>query len=203
MGTELTGTKVSLEGTTIDLTTGGATLQGLTIDNPRGYSSDYAFYLEEVTVAIDLASLKNPVIVLKEVVVRGSRLNAEQKGETSNLSDILANVKANSKTADTTGQEQPAGESAEIRLALNRFVFANTKAQLITETEGTRTIKVPDVRRKNIGNANKGLTPEQLGDDLLQAMLEEVEAAVADYIADLAKEALKDKIRKEIGFPRK
>ncbi len=68
------------------------------------------------------------MIVLKEVVVRGSRLNAEQKGETSNLSDILANVKADSKTADTTGEEQPA-------------------------------------------------------------------AAVADYIADLAKEALKDMIR--------
>ncbi len=60
MGTELTGTKVSLEGTTIDLTTGGATLQGLTIDNPRGYSSDYALYLEKVTVAIDLCQPEKP-----------------------------------------------------------------------------------------------------------------------------------------------
>lgn len=203
IGTELTGTSVTLEGSTIDLVKGSATLNGLTIDNPKGYDSDYAFYMKEVTVAIDLASLKNPVIVLKEVVVRGSRLNAEQKGESSNLSDLLANVEANSKASDASGKEQPAGDSAEIRLALKRFVFANTEAKLITETQGEKSIKVPDVRRKNMGTAKQGLTPEQLGDELLQAVLEEVEAAVADYVADLAKEALKDKIREEIGFPKK
>jgi hypothetical protein len=201
VGSELTGTSVTLEGATIDLVKGSATLQGLTIDNPKGYDSDFAFYLKEVTVAIDLASLKNPVIVLNEVMVRGSRLNAEQKGESSNLSDLLANVEANSKKAGAAEQKQPAEESAEVLLALKRFEFANTEAKLITEAQGDKTIKVPDVQRRNIGTVQQGLTPVQLGDQLLQAVLEEVEAAVADYMADLAKEALKDSIREKIGFP--
>lgn len=201
VGSELTGTSVTLEGAAIDLVKGSATLQGLTIDNPKGYDSDFAFYLKEVTVAIDLASLKNPVIVLNEVIVRGSRLNAEQKGESSNLSDLLANVEASSKKAGAAEPKQPTEESAEVLLALKRFEFANTEAKLITAAEGDKTIKVPDVQRRNIGTVQQGLTPVQLGDQLLQAVLEEVEAAVADYIADLAKEALKDSIREKIGFP--
>ncbi len=203
VGTELTGTAVSLDAVAVDLGKGSASLQGLTIDNPRGYTSDYAFNLKEVTVAIDLASLKGAVIVLNEVIVRGARLNAEQKGESSNLSELLANVEANAKESSTETEQAPQGESADVRLALKRFVFANTKATLITEVEKPKSIKVPDVRRRNIGTPEQGLTPEQLGDALLEAVLEEVEAAVAAHIADLAKEALKDKIREEIGLPKK
>ena len=203
VGSELTGTAVTLEGTTIDLVKGSATLRGLTIDNPGGYSSEYAFYLGQVTVALDLASLKTSVILLNEVVVKGSRLIAEQKGESSNLSDLLANVEANSKQAGTAQQEQPAEGATEARLALKRFEFANTEARLLAQGQEEKTIQVPDVRRKNIGNPERGLTPEQLGDELLTAVLEEVEAAVADHIADLARDALEDKIREKIGLPRK
>lgn len=201
VGTELTGTAVTLDGVAIDLGKGSATLRGLTIANPAGYDSDYAFDLKEVTVAIDLASLKGSVIGLKEVIVRGARLNAEQKGERSNLSELLANVEASSKKTEKPASQEPSGESDQVRLALKRFVFANTKATLLAEGQKPTIIKVPDVRRKNIGSLEQGLTPTQLGDALLQAVLEEVEAAVADYLAQLATDALKDKIREKIGLP--
>jgi hypothetical protein len=205
IGTELTGTEVSLEEVELELAKGSATLQGLRIDNPEGYSSDYAFLLKKITVAINPASLGKPVIELDEVIVRGARLNVEQRGDTNNLTDLLAKVEKNtSQSAGGQAESAPPSEATdEVRLALKRFVFANTKATLVNGTDGNKAIKVPDVKRNNIGSSAQGLTPEQLGDALLQAVLEEVEAAVADHLASLAKEAVKDSIRDKLGLPDK
>ena len=172
------------------------------IDNPSGYDSDYAFLLEKVSVALDIASLSGPVIILNEVTVKGARLNAEQRGESTNLSDLLAQVKANAKPTEKTATEEPSGETTDVRLALKKFIFANTGATLISEVQEPKSIKVPDVRRKNIGTPQQGLSPEQLGDALLQAVLDEVQDAVTDYLADMAKDAAKDKLMEKIGLPR-
>jgi hypothetical protein len=206
VGSELTGTAVSVDGVAIDLGSGSVSLQGLQIDNPVGYNSDYAFFLGEATVAIDTASLGGSVLLLKEIVVKGARLNAEQRGNSNNLSDLLKQLEANSSKGKGAEEQQappPEDDSDPARLAVKRFVFANTRATLISEVEEPREIKVPDVRRKNIGNPKTGLTPEELGNVLLQAVLEEVQAAVVDELAELAKDAAKDKIMEKIGFPKK
>lgn len=206
VGTELTGTGVHLDGTEIDLANGSATLRGLKIDNPSGYSSDYAFLLERVTIALDLASLKGTVIILNEIIVKGARLNAELRGKSNNLSDLLAQVEANSKQAETPPPEEPAEdtseEASEVRLAVKKFVFADTEASVISEAEGTKSLKVPDVQQTNIGDPQVGLSAAELGDALLHTVIGGVQEAVADYLAELAKEAAKDEIRKKLGLPR-
>jgi uncharacterized protein involved in outer membrane biogenesis len=201
IGTELTGTRVELEGVEIDLATGSATLRGLKIENPDGYKSGHAFLLKKISVGLDLKSLSGPVIVINEVIIRGADLNVEQRGERNNLSDLLAQVEANSKKSNAGAAKEPTPESGDVRLALKKLVFADTQATLIGGTSENKSIKVPDVKRSNIGSPQKGLTPEQLGNALLQAVLEEVESAVSIYLADLAKQALTDKVREKIGFP--
>ena len=135
VGTQLTGTNVQLSGVDIDLGNGSATLRGLEIDNPPGYTTDYAFQLDRVTVAIDLSSLGGSVIVLNEVIVEGARLNAEQKAASSNLSDLLRQVHANTKTAEQAPTEEaPSGEPRDVRLAVRKFVFAGTQATVTTRS---------------------------------------------------------------------
>ncbi|MEH6585834.1 MAG: hypothetical protein V7720_04705 [Halioglobus sp.] len=202
VGKQLTGTEVSLDNVVLDLAKGSATLEGLKIDNPAGYESDYAFLLKRITVSVNPASLTKPVIQLNEVIVRGARLNVEQRGERNNLSDLLAQVEANTKSdSDSQGQEPTPSAESDVRLTLKRFVFANTKATVVGSAKGGKAITVPDVKRSNIGNPKEGLTPEQLGDALLQAVLEDVETAVTNHLAGLAKQALTDKIKEKVGFP--
>jgi len=202
VGTELTGTRVQLSGVEINLGNGSATLRGLEIDNPPGYTSDYAFELDRVTVAIDLSSLSGSVIVLNEVTVEGARLNAEQKAASSNLSDILRQVHANAKTAEQAPvEEETPSEPSEIMFAVKKFVVAGTQATVLTEVQEPITAKIPDLRRNNIGSPEAGLTPAQLGDALLGALIEEVQAAAKDILADRAMEAAKDKLREKIGLP--
>jgi hypothetical protein len=178
VGSEVTGTRVSVTGVELELTSGKGRITGLTIDNPPGYSSPYAFKLTDITVGVEPASITKPVIVISEVSIKGAGLIAEQKGQNTNLSELLANIeKASKKTA-----------------------FAGTQAQIISEAQGEASLNVPDVRRQNIGDPKTGLTPEELAEALLQAVVTEVENAVAAHLADLAKDAVEQKIREKIGL---
>ncbi|MEH6609075.1 MAG: AsmA family protein [Halioglobus sp.] len=200
VGTEVTGTRVSLESVNIDLGSGTGTLSGLVIDNPPGYDSPYAFSLDKVTVGIQPSSLTKPVIVISQVSISGANIIAEQKGTKVNLSELLDNVNASAEEAETDEAEPAPDETpSDIRLMMQKFVFTNTNAKVITETKGEAILTVPDVTRTNIGDSVVGLTPEQLGAEVTQAVVEEVEEAVQDYLEDLAKAAMQEKIKEKTG----
>jgi hypothetical protein len=201
VGSDLTQTKVTLDGVKLDLTTGKGQLSGLTIANPRGFDSDYAFRLEDITIALDLKTLSGPVIVISEVSIEGAKLNAEQKGETTNLGVLMENVEKSSKKANKTQVDAPdKTDPADVRLMLEKFVFVNTQGKIITEQSGEKALKLPDVRRNNIGNKTTGLTPEQLADELLQSVMKQVQKAVESYLADMAKDAIEDSIKEKMGL---
>ena len=201
VGTELTQTRVSLDGVKLDLTTGRGQLSGLTIANPKGFNSDYAFRLENVAVGLNLKSLTGPVIVISEVTIDGAKLIAEQKGATTNLSELLKNVEESSKKAGSKPEQpQDSSDPSDVRLMMEKFAFINTKGTIITDKSGEKSLKLPDVRRKNIGNKKTGLTPEQLANELLQTVIKSVEKAVGNYLADLAKEAATEKLKEKMGL---
>ncbi len=203
VGTEVTGTGVSLQSVSINLTNGSGTLSGLIIDNPPGYDSPYAFSLDQVTVAIQPSSLTKDVIVISEVTVKGANLIAEQKGTGVNLTEILDNVEAAGEKAN---QETPPAEPApeetptDVRLMMQNFTFVGTQAKIITETKGEAVLTVPDVNRTNFGDTVTGLTPEQLGAEVTEAVIEEVQDAVEDYLEDLAKAAMQEKVKEKTGI---
>jgi len=201
VGSEVTGTRVSVTGVELELTSGKGRITGLTIDNPPGYSSPYAFKLSDITVGVEPASITKPVIVISEVSINGASLIAEQKGQSTNLSELLANIENASKTtASEEAEKAPQEAESDIRLYMKKFVFAGTEAKIISEVKGDAALNVPDVRRQNIGDPKTGLTPEQLAEALLQAVVKEVENAVAAYLADLAKDAVEKKVREKIGL---
>ena len=206
MGTEMAGTEVSLEGVNIDLTSGRGELLGLVVANPPGYRSDFALKFNKVALAIDPASLAGPVVRLSEITIKGGQLNAEQKGSNSNLSELLESIEsatASEKPAEPPKDPTPPSSAEDVRLYLQRFVLAGTKAKVIVEGEKPKVIKVPDVRRKAIGDPATGLTAKQMGDELMHAIIEEVQKAVGAHLAEMAVDAAKDKIKRELGLDRK
>jgi len=201
VGSEVTGTRVSVSSVELELTSGKGRINGLTIDNPPGYSSPYAFKMSDITVGVEPTSITKPVIVISEVSIKGASLIAEQKGESTNLSELLTNIEnASKKTGSEEPEKAPQEAASDIHLYMKKFVFAGTEAKIISEVKGEAALNVPDVRRQNIGDPKTGLTPEQLAEALLQAVVKEVENAVAAYLADLAKDAVEKKVREKIGL---
>jgi len=106
-GSAVTGTDVNVDGVDLALTAGRAHFTGLTIDNPKGYETDYAVRIGTATVLLDIGSLAGDVPVVKELELDGALINAEQRGAASNLTDIQKHA-----TADTG--DASAGEPGRI-----------------------------------------------------------------------------------------
>lgn len=101
VGSDVAGTKVSVGGVALRLAEGKATLSGLTVANPPGFSSEPAIRLGEVTIALDTTSLNHSPIVIKEVSVAAPAVALELGAGGSNLAVLRRNV-----TGATAGQDE-------------------------------------------------------------------------------------------------
>ncbi len=195
VGSEVVGTPVRVSVVNFNLQQGRGEILGLRIANPPGFDSANAFEMDEVAVQVRPTSLAGPVIVIEEVLIDGARLTAEQKGPTTNLSKLLEGMKTGSAEP---APSEPAGEGADVHMALKQFAFVNSSAAIETAQFGGKTLDMPAIRLADIGDEQTGLTPEQLATRMVSTVIKQAEKAVADYLEDLVKDAAKEEINKAL-----
>jgi hypothetical protein len=196
-GSGVTQTEVSLDSARFTLQDGRGELHGLSIANPPGYQSASAFQMDQVALQVDPASLAGDVIVIREILVDGARLVAEQKALKTNLKELLENIEKSTGGAGEPAPE-PAAEGAGVRLMVEKFSFTNSSASVLTEQWGEKSLSVPDIVMQDIGDKETGLTPEQLASTMTKALMKSAERAVSDYIENLARDAAKQELEKQI-----
>lgn len=199
VGTRVTGTAVTLDKVKIEVTNGRGELYGLQIDNPSGYKSPYAFYLGEVALQVDTGTLTSDVIVIKEVLIDGAVLIAEQKGlKDTNLQDLMDNMSQGS--ADQAASEpQPADTgSSNVKLIIEKISFLNNDAKLITQQWGEKNLSLPDINLRDIGKKENGLTPEQMGPAIIEPLLKQARKAVKKELEKIAREAANQQLEEQM-----
>ena len=194
VGSEVVGTPVSVSKVKFTLQEGRGEIDGLTIANPPGFNSRNAFTMDKVVVQVEPGSITGPVIVISEVTVDGAKITAEQKGKTTNLTELSNGM--------TPASEEPAppssGEATDVRLMLEQFAFTNNSATVKTEQFGDKTLNVPAIRLSNIGDRETGLTPNQLASQMVSAVIKQAERAVGNYLEEQVKDAAKKEINKQL-----
>jgi hypothetical protein len=196
-GSEVTQTSVSLDRVAFTLQDGRGELHGLSIANPPGYKTGSAFQMDQVALQVDPASLAGDVIIVREILVDGAQLVAEQKALTTNLKELLENIEKSSG-GEKPAEPAPAGEGADVRLMVEKFSFINSSASVVTQQWGEKSLSVPDIVMKDIGDKETGLTPEQLASTMTRTLMSRAEKAVTDYLETLAKDAAKKELDKQI-----
>lgn len=205
VGPDVVGTEVRLANVNIEISNGRGELSGLTIANPKGFSSANAFELGTVALQVDPSSLTGDVIVIDEILISGAQLLAEQKNLTdTNLQALMNNLQGGGSASQ--GQKTPSGSSASgdaVKLAVKKFTFSDSNIQVVTQEWGDRNISLPSISVANIGSADAGLTPEQLAQAMIQPVLKAAEASVKRDLETLAKEKLeakaKEKLKEKLG----
>lgn len=189
-GSAVTGTKVSVDGVDLALTAGRAHFTGLTIDNPRGYDTDYAVRIGTATVALDVGSLAGDVPVVEELELDGALINAEQRDVASNLTDIQRHAAGSSSDA-------PAGEPG--RIIVEQFRLRNGRV-LVTSEHLSKPEELPlvDVVVRNIGSATGGATYSEAAEAMLMPVIAAARTAAAERLRSAAGDALSEAARKEL-----
>ena len=192
VGPRVTGTKVELDAAKISPLTGGATLAGLFVGNPEGWTGDKAIYLGELRASLQPASLLRDHVVVNEVFIDGPEFVYERRllGG-SNIDALLRQIEQNtgggSRPPTTT---EPDGDpKPPMKFAVKEFRVQNAKMTLIAAGR-TVTITLPPLTIRDLGVAEGGITADQVASRVLKQLLAQMAAVAVDVLKDVGAGAL-------------
>ncbi len=171
-------------------------IEGLTIDNPKGYAEKEFFSLRNAGFQIDPDSFSTDTLVVPEIVIEGVTLAIERTKDGTNYGKILKNLKR-FESADG-GTDPSAGEGStetgtEKKFVVRRIKMNDVKANVKLEALGQQqafTVKVPDFMIENVGTSDDSQSVSDILSLVLKEVLDEVaksggDLLPADMIADI------------------
>lgn len=198
-GSEVTQTSVSVSGVDISLREGRGTIKGLKIASPEGFEARDAFSLEDITVDIDIQSLRGEPVVIDEIRIQAPVVSAEitEKGA-SNIDQLRKNVQA--YTSGPKEDDAESGGQAK-RIRIKQFIFEQGSIEVDASALGLeeRTITLPEIRISDVGGPN-GAAPGEITKIILAAVGKKVTSEIAaseiqGQIKDKLGESLTDKAK--------
>ena len=184
-GSAATRTAVRVTGVEIRIAEASATISNLAVGNPEGFSGN-AIQLEGFSLTLDPSSLTTDTIVIRDMTVRGARLNVLQQGTDNNLNKLLANLRSLPQ-----GDSQTKNDGK--KLIIDRFTLEGASAFLsapgLTED---REVLLPTIVVRDIGRSSNGATGAQAAQQLLRPVIEKTLSAAAT-------QSLQDKAAEKLG----
>ncbi len=195
VGPQVTKTDVQVDRVNIELTEGRGSIYGLTIANPEGFSGDHLFVMDQVSLQIQPSSLTDKVVVIREILVDGARLNGEHQGVAQiNLREMLDNIKS--------GEPEPPKDttaSPDVRFMVEKLSVTGATINLSSPEFGEQQLTMKDIHLSDLGDREQGLTPAELAQAILTPILEQARARVEQEVKDRAGDELKQKLQDELS----
>jgi hypothetical protein len=194
VGTVATGTAVVVDSVRLSPFSGDGRIAGLTVANPEGFKTDYAFKLGSITLSLDPSSLPSDTIVISEIRVEGPEITLEQGLRSSNIGVIRKNVE---QFVGTGGGAEEPGDDDEgdagaggRRVRIDRLVISGARLSVSTPALMGRAVSlsVPEIELTDLGKETEPMTiAEAL--DLVLATVTRTVLEVAGSSVDLGKYA--------------
>lgn len=180
-GSEVTDTQVAVSGVDISLREGRGSITGLRIASPDGFAARDAFSLGDITVDIDLGSIREDPIVIDEVRISAPVINAElTKAGSSNIDELRKRVQAH-----TSGSSDSGSGGAEKKIRIKKFVFEEGRVVVDASAIGIekREISLPEIHMKNVGGSN-GAAPDEIAKIIVTTVAKNVTSEIASSEID-------------------
>jgi hypothetical protein len=186
VGSETLGTAVTLEGVNISLREGSGGLRGLKIRNPEGFSDANAFELSDISINLDIASLRTEEIIIESIVIDGAHVLFEEIGGQINLQKLMP---------EGTHAAETEGSAEAPKIVIQEFRFTNAQASLSSEKLETQmTVPIPDIVLRDIGKKGAGLTAAEASNQLLEPLIQKVLEGSQEGMVEQLKQKATSKI---------
>lgn len=175
-GSQVTQTAVRVDNVSIQPTEGSAKISGLTIANPEGYSSPYAFKLQDIGTQVDFQNSSRDKIVIDDITISTPEvfyeINADRETNLLELKDNMALGEPEKQKQETQPADQP-----NIIIRRLSFTGGNVHANVVP-LDKQYDLKLPAIRMTNLGGQN-GAPPAEIARQILSQLLERVRQTVA------------------------
>ncbi len=195
-GSEVTQTTVTLDGVKISLTDGQGALRGLSVGNPKGFTTDHSFQLGEIKLALDVGTIMSDTVVVKEVLIDKPAVTYELGPDGSNIAAIQRNVQAYMGPSDGSKADTREGPKLVIENLYIKGGEVNVKTTVLKERK--LSARLPDIHVKDIGKKKGGALPGEVAQEIVAHLTKGVGLAVATLNLDKLEGAEEAKRAKEM-----
>jgi hypothetical protein len=150
-------TEVSIGSVSIDLFSGGFSIEDFVIANPKGFTKNNAIKIDELEVEIDLSSIFSDMLVIKKIEIEDPAFRFEGTMGNSNFHTLHANaltygpVKDKKTTADS-GKKQ--------KIVINDLYIEDAEFTTGVSFAGrgrALSATMPEIHMKDIGKKQGGM----------------------------------------------
>ena len=176
-GASALGVPIKLEQASFRLLQGHVTLRGFVLGNPKGFKTDQAISVGEVTVDLDPKSLLRDTIVIKRIYVDAPDITYELGLGKSNIGRILEQA---SGPAEPEKKEEPSGK----KVVIEDFLIENGHVRIsATLAMGVAApIPLPTIHLTDIGREKQGASPLEVIKQVLGAIVGSVTKVVTGTV---------------------
>lgn len=185
-------TEVRVESVTLSPLNGKASIRGLSIANPAGYSEGPAIALGAIEATVNLGSLFDDTIEIDLLRLAQPQINYETKITRDNLRALLANLP--SRDAGSASGDGPAGDSAK-RVLLRRVEILGPQLTVSAAVGSTQVI-LPDIILTDIGGEDGGASIAAAAEVVIKELLSSIGAANLPSL-DQVRQGVEDRAREE------
>ena len=182
--TEAVGTEVAIASIDVALIEGEVTIRGLTVANPEGFRTEHAFEADEVRVAVELGTLLEDTVVVREVTVEKPLVTYELGPDGSNLEAIQRNVESAAGSGEASSRDAPTRQI----LVEDLYIRGGKVAASAVFLKGKSwKVPLPDIHLENISSAGDGIAAADVIEEVTSELLASARRSVAP-IRELAGE---------------
>ena len=170
-GSRVMQTTVTLKSAEFAPTNGSGMLNGLTISNPPGFKTEYAFFFDRISFSVKIDTITEGVIVIKEMHMIAPEVIYEIGVNKDNLNSLRSNIDQ---------APPPSNSDAPVKKMIieNLYIEKGTVWISGQNLDGNRqTAVMRDIHLKDIGKIENGLLPKQLLQTIAGPFMREVTLA--------------------------
>jgi len=188
-GSKALGVAVNVTAVKTDLKQGSANIRGLTIANPKGYQSPYAFQINNFGTKVDYQQKD-----IAEIIIDKPTITAEVNGTKSNFQDLVDNLPESAEEETSTSDN----DDSDVEISIQLIKVTQATVDIISDVLGQQQFVMDDLVMRNL----KG-TPEALAEQVTSQLTQHVSSQVKGYlrqrVEDKVKAEIKEKVNKELN----
>jgi hypothetical protein len=173
---EATQTSVSVYDVKLSLHSGEASILGLKVSNPDGFSDQNIFELGEIRIKIDSSTLNQNPIVIDEMVINAPSVVYEiNKSGVSNVDILKSNL------AQAVGDAgNSSGGSDEFKMIIRKLVVEGSRAKMRIAALGTaqQIVILPEILLTDIGKKSGGETAAKVARIIVSKLSGDLKSSV-------------------------
>jgi len=191
-GPDIAGVSVTVGEVRISPGDGRGSLKGIEIGNPAGFTAPRAARLGEISVALDPATVRAPIVIVHDITIDSPAITYERGKGGTNLDAIQRNIAA---YVSRSVQVSSAGDgSAPVADARHKFVIEKLSirgAKVTMTTAGLKgqgvSFDIPDIELTDVGKGRGGVTASEAANLVASTLISRISQKVLTNIDLLRK----------------